>query len=215
MDLNEKIQCWKQNPKDKGILKHFFLPEEREVLETIYQFETLDHLVTQKIEEDGEKNSLAEAFIRAEHEAEISILLKERFMCQMDILLAKGTIEAWLEIMIWYSLLEEKKMIVEDFWEFPALRAVIDIFIKELNAFIENKENGISVLTFHNMKELTDTYLKIIFLCRRIEYGVDPVDEISGYIKNKKLSMVFVHGIVDTAQIYNKEKVIRAIEEWC
>ncbi len=197
------------------MLEHFFLPEEREVLRTICQLETLDCLVTRKIEKDAERNSAVEAFIRAEQEAEISFLLKEQFMHQMDILLSKGTVEAWLEIMIWYSLLEEKKMLVEDFWEFPALRAVIDIFMRELGAFVEERVDRISVLSLHNMQELTDAYLKTIFLCRRIEYGVEPMDEIIGYMENKKLSMVFIHGIVDTAQIYNKEKVIKAIEEWC
>lgn len=215
MDLNERLQYWRQKPKDEGVLEHFFMPEERGILRTICQFEAFDDLVTRKIEEDGERNSAIEAFIRAEQEAEISFLLKEQFMCQMDILLSKGTVEAWLEIMIWYSLLEEKKMILEDFWEFPALRAVIDIFMKELDAFVEKRESRISVLTFHNMQELTDVYLKIIFLCRRIEYGVEPMDEIIGYMENKKLSMVFIHGIIDTAQIYGKEKVIKAIEEWC
>lgn len=197
------------------MLEHFFLPEEREVLRTICQLETLDCLVTRKIEKDAERNSAVEAFIRAEQEAEISFLLKEQFMHQMDILLSKGTVEAWLEIMIWYSLLEEKKMLVEDFWEFPALRAVIDIFMRELGAFVEERVDRISVLSLHNMQELTDAYLKTIFLCRRIEYGVEPMDEIIGYMENKKLSMVFIHGIVDMAQIYNKEKVIKAIEEWC
>lgn len=197
------------------MLEHFFLPEEREVLRTICQLETLDCLVTRKIEKDAERNSAVEAFIRAEQEAEISFLLKEQFMHQMDILLSKGTVEAWLEIMIWYSLLEEKKMLVEDFWEFPVLRAVIDIFMRELGAFVEERVDRISVLSLHNMQELTDAYLKTIFLCRRIEYGVEPMDEIIGYMENKKLSMVFIHGIVDMAQIYNKEKVIKAIEEWC
>lgn len=214
MDLNEKLQYWRQRPKDEGILEHLFLPEEKEILRTICRFEALDHLITQKIEADGEKNSAVEAFIRAEQEKEISFLLKGQFMRQMDILLSKGTVEAWLEIMIWYSLLEEKKILVEDFWEFPAMRAVIDIFMKELDAFIGKREGRISVLTFHNMQELTDAYLKTIFLCRRIEYGIEPMDEIIEYAESKKLSMVFIHGIIDKAQIYNKEKVIKAIEDW-
>ena len=65
------------------------------------------------------------------------------------------------------------------------------------------------------MQELTDAYLKTIFLCRRIEYGIEPMDEIIEYAESKKLSMVFIHGIIDKAQIYNKEKVIKAIEDWC
>lgn len=214
MNLSDRIQCWKKDPEDEEMLQKVFSSEERNILNIIHRFEILDSSVTREIEERGETGNDTETFIRVEREAEISSLLKEYFMEQMDSLLAKGAAEAWLDIIIWYSLLEEKKIILDDYWEFPALRTMIDIFVKELNVFLK-EGNRISVLALHNMQELTDAYFETIFLCRRIEYGVEPVDGIIEYIEQKKFSSVFIHGIVDVAQIYNKEKVMKAIEEWC
>lgn len=215
-NLNDKIEYWRNDPKDEDRLRILFSPEEYDILDTVYQFEIFDRMVTERLERNHLKGSAPETFIRMEEEAEISALLKERFMRQMDILLERGTAEAWIEIMIWYSLLEEKKFIVEDYWEFPALRAMIDIFMKELNAFLEKGGTGwISVLSLHNMQELTDSYFKVIFLCRRIEYGVEPVEEIIEYIEKKQFSDIFIRAIIQAAQIFNEEKVIKAIEEWC
>lgn len=214
--LNDKIQYWKNRPDDEEMMEALFSKEERSILNTIRQFEEYDDLITQKLETDHKIGSIAEIFIRVEAETEISALLKEQFMCQIDVLLAKGMAEAWMEIMIWYSLLEEKKFIIEDYWEFPVLRTMIDIFIQELNAFLsEGQANTISILSLHNMQELTENYFRVIFLCRRIEYGVDSADEIMEYIGKKEFSPVFIRGIIQTAQIFNKEKVIRTIEEWC
>lgn len=215
-NLNDKIQYWKSNPEDRGRLRTLFSPEEYDILDTVRQFESFDCMVMEKLERENLIGSISETFIRVEEEAEISALLKSRVMHQMDILLGRGTAEAWIEIMIWYSLLEEKKLIVEDYWEFPALRAMIDIFMKELNAFLENGEtHRISILSLHSMQELTDAYFKIIFLCRRIEYGVEPVEEIMEYIERERFSDIFIRGIIQAAQIFNEEKVIKTIEEWC
>ncbi len=215
-NLNDKIQYWKKDPGDKDSMRVLFSSEEYDILDAVYQFEIFDRAVTERLEKAKLTGSISETFIRVEEEAEISVLLKERFMRQMDILLEKGTAEAWIEIMIWYSLLEEEKLIVEDFWEFPALRTMIDIFMKELNVFLEKGgASRISILSLHNMQELTDAYFKVIFLCRRIEYGVEPVDEIIEYIEKKQFSDTFIRAIIQTAQIFNEEKVISIIEEWC
>lgn len=214
MNLSDRIQYWREEPENEKALQMMFTLEERNILNTIYEFEVLDSFVTQEIEARGERGSVTETFIRVEREAEISSLLKEHFMKQMDLLLSKGTAEAWLEIIIWYSLLEEKKLILDDYWEFPTLRIMIDIFVKELNVFFEEGKQ-ISVLALHNMQELTDAYFHTLFLCRRIEYGVEPVDEIIRYVEQKRFSSAYIHGIVDAAQIYDKEKVIETIEEWC
>lgn len=215
-NLNDKIQYWKQNPEDKDRLRILFSTEEYDILDTVHQFEIFDRMVTEKLEENNLAGSISETFIRVEEEAEISALLKKRLMRQMDILLARGTAEAWVEIMIWYSLLEEKKMIIEDYWEFPAVREMINIFMKELNAFLEKGGKGrISVLSLGSVQELTDAYFKVIFLCRRIEYGVEPTGEIIEYIEKKQFSDLFIRGIIQAAQIFNEEKVIKEIEERC
>ena len=65
------------------------------------------------------------------------------------------------------------------------------------------------------MQELTDAYFKVIFLCRRLEYGVEPEEEIMEYIQKMKFSDVVIHSIISEAQIFNKEKVLKAIEERC
>ena len=139
-DLSDKIEYWKKRPDDKGVLMELFSPTEYHILEIIRQFEILDGLVTQKLTESDKIGKVEETFIRAEEEAEISALLKKYVMEQLDFLLAQGTVEAWMDIIIWYSVLEEKKFIVEDYWEFPALRAMIEIFMKELKAFLEMGE---------------------------------------------------------------------------
>lgn len=114
---------------------------------------------------------------------------------------------------MWYSLLLEKKLIIEDFWEFPVLRIMIDIFVKELNIFLE-KGDAISVLSLHSMQELTDAYFRTVFLCRRIEYGIEPMEEIGEYIKEKGFSFALVEGIVHEAQIFHKEKVMEEVKGW-
>ena len=114
--------------------------------------------------------------------------------------------------MVWYSLAKETRC--RSFREFFALRKMIDAFVKEINAPCE-KERQISVLSLHNMEELTEVYFKTVFLCRRIEFGVEPVDEIIDYIKGKKFSYVFIQGIVQEAWIFDKKKVMKTIEELC
>lgn len=215
-DLSDKIEYWKKWPDDKGVLMELFSPTEYHILEIIRQFEILDGLVTQKLTESDKIGKVEETFIRAEEEAEISALLKKYVMEQLNFLLAQGTVEAWMDIIIWYSVLEKKKFIVEDYWEFPALRAIIEIFMKELKAFLEmGGAFQISILSLRSIQELTDAYFKVIFLCRRLEYGVEPEEEIMDYIQKMKFSDVFIRGIISAAQIYNKEKVIRVIEERC
>ncbi len=215
-NLNDKMQYWKEHPDDEGMLGVLFSQTECRILDTFRQFETFDELITQKLKRAHLDGSVAETFIRVEEEAELSFRLKGYFIEQMDFLLAKGTPEAWMDIMIWYSLLEERKFIIQDYWEFPALRKMIDVFMKELNAFLaRGKTFHISILSLHSMEELMDAYFRVIFLCRRVEYGIEPMKEIVEYIKKKKFSDVFISGIIEKAQIYNEGKVIKMIEEQC
>lgn len=214
-NLNDKIQYWKEQPDDKETLTSLFSPMEYDILETIGRFEILDKYVTSELAKECKEESVEGVFIKVEQEAEISLLLKKSFMRQMDFLLAKGSTEAWMEIIIWYSLLEEREFIIHDYWEFSVLNIMIYTFVKELNAFLDRGEVfRISILSLHDMEELIDTCFRVIFLCRRVEYGIEPMKEIVEFIKAKKLSDVFVSGIVEKAQIYNKDKVIKTIEEW-
>ena len=215
-ELSNKIEYWKERPDEREVLAELFSPTEYRILETIRQFEMLDGLVTKKLKAVGTAGQVEETFIRAEEEAGISALLKKYVMEQLDFLLAQGTVEAWMDIAIWYFLLKEKKYIVEDYWEFPALEAMIEVFMKELKAFLQiGGAFHISILSLRSMQELTDAYFKVIFLCRRLEYGVEPEEEIMEYIQKMKFSDVVIHSIISEAQIFNKEKVLKAIEERC
>lgn len=215
-DLSKKIEYWKKWPDERDVLTKLFSPTEYRILETIRQFEMLDGLVTENLKAVDKIGKVEETFIRAEEEAGISALLKKYVMEQLDFLLAQGTVEAWMDIVIWYFLLNEKKFIVEDYWEFPALKVMMEVFREELKGFLEmGGAFQISVLSLHSMQELTDAYFRVIFLCRRLEYGIKPEEEIMVYIQKMKFSDVFIRGIIDAAQIYNKEKVVKAIEERC
>ena len=212
MNLNDKICLWKEHPEDEEQLRGLFIAEEWDILNIIHKFEIFRNVMEEEENIRCRQDNMT-VFIQAEKEMEISFELKEKFLSRIGVLLATKTVEAWLEIIIWYSLLAEKKLIIEDFWEFPVLRIMIDIFVKELNAFLE-KGNSISILSLNCMQKLTDVYFKTVFLCRRIEFGIEPVKEIGEYIKEKNFSFAFIESIVYEAQIFNKEKVMEAVKGW-
>ncbi len=211
MKLNDRIHCWMRNIEDEEILQTFSA-DERNILNTIYQYRLLDNALTQELEEDGRQKDSSDIFIKLEKESGISMQLKEQFMNEINRLMSKSRVEAWMDIMAWYSLLKESKCVY--FWEFSILKIVIDIFVKEVNSPWE-KEGQLSVLSLHNMQELTNVYFKVVFLCRRIEFGVEPVDEIIDYINIRNLSHTFIQGIVEAAWIFDKKKVMKTIEERC
>ncbi|MCI9109394.1 MAG: hypothetical protein HFI00_14615 [Lachnospiraceae bacterium] len=233
MSLGERIEQWLKSAKDGGAIQVFFTELECDILNTMSKFERIR---SKRIEErekkdlhGGEKSkagggvyvyagvtyaSVDEAFVDIDSERDINFLLKELVIRQMNILLSQGKIEAWWEIMIWYSMLQEKKMVVEDFWEFYVLHAMIRIFVDEVNSVIA--ENGqISMLSLHSMQELTDSYFKTLFLLRRIEYEIEPMEEIKEYIDDRKLSRYFIEGIIRETRIFNADKVKKKMEELC
>lgn len=211
MKLNDRIHCWMRNTENQEILQTFSA-DERNILNTIYRYKVIDDAITRKLEEDGKQKDPSNIFLKLELESEISMQLKEQFICQINMLMSKGMVEAWMDIMAWYSLLKESKCVF--FWEFSILKTMIDVFVKEINSPWE-EEGQISVLSLRNMQELTNVYFKVVFLCRRIEFGVEPVNEIIDYINNKKLSYTFIQGIVEAAWIFDKKKVMKIIEERC
>jgi len=94
------------------------------------------------------------------------------------------------------------------------LKLMLDIFVAELKEFYGNG-SSISVLAFHSMSELSEVYFTTIFLLRRIEYEVEPVDEIIRHIEEYKLSPIYIMYIVQEAKINDKDKVIKTVENWC
>lgn len=81
----------------------------------------------------------------------------------------------------------------------------------EWEEYLQNR-TPISVMQFHDMEEMLETYYRTIFLCRRIEYGIGPENELINYICKKKLSYIYVMYILEKEQIDNKEKVKKKIE---
>ena len=69
-------------------------------------------------------------------------------------------------------------------------------------------------MTLRTMKELTDSYFTIVFFLRRIEYGVEPVNELRSYLLEDNLSLTVVEVILEDARKFDKRKVKSAIDSW-
>ena len=136
-----------------------------------------------------------------------------QFACQADLLLGEGRAENWLQVLTWYQLLKGKGLIVNRFWEFPVLETMLQAFLEELKLFYTNGQ-AISVLAMHSLEEITDTYFDIVFLLRRMEYGVEPIDGMVSYLSEKGLSMTVVRTVLEAARIFDKRKVKDLLEGW-
>jgi hypothetical protein len=196
--------------ENKDAWKDMFSIEEMNILNTVREFEQLRAVMLQ----EGEEAAGIEATLqRVEREKAISFQLKGVLFERINILLEKESIEAWYEILTWYQWLNAKQLL-HRFWEFHMLKIFLDVFIAELKEFY-NSQAPISVLLFHSMTELSEVYFKTVFLLRRIEYGIEPVDEIVDYIGKYRLSPIYIQHIVNESKINDKEKVIKTVESWC
>ena len=195
--LIDKIEYYMEYPGDESTLKNIFTEEELDILYTMSEFERMEAEVPQKRGRDASEE--VEIFLTGvDREKEISFRLKQKFMYQMDILLGKGSIEAWIEITAWYHLLKNKKLIIESFWEFPVLENMLKIFKEEA----QNMENSeISILGIRNMKELTEVYFRMVFMIRRMAYGAEVTDEILDYVVGRKLFPVFIKVMAEDSKI--------------
>ena len=70
------------------------------------------------------------------------------------------------------------------------------------------------LLTVHSLEELTDVYFHLVFLLRRVEYELEPADEILDYLIEKKISLTVTDVVLDDARIFDEEKVRRTIIGW-
>lgn len=196
--------------ENKDAWKDMFSIEEMNILDAVWEFEQLRAVMLQ----EGEEAAGIEATLqRVEREKAISFQLKGVLFEQINILLEKESIVAWYEILTWYQWLNAKQLL-HRFWEFHMLKIFLDVFIAELKEFY-NSQTPISVLLFHSMTELSEVYFTTVFLLRRIEYGIAPVDEIVDYIGKYRLSLIYIQHIVNESKINDKEKVIKTVESWC
>ena len=209
MRLVDKLNYYVEHSTSGQLISPLFSENEWLILNTVHDFENLRITMVQ---DTSTKSGIESTLQRMEKEKEISFQLKQQFINQIDNLLAQETIDAWLDILTWYQWLDAKQLL-HRFWEFHILKIVLDIFISELKAFSSN-EGTVSVLTLHSMEEIANTYFTILFLLRRIEYDIEPVDVITDSVKNFGLSPIFIHHIIKKAKIYNKEKVSKVITNW-
>ena len=209
MRLVDKLNYYVEHSTHSQLISPLFSEKEWLILNTVHDFENLRITMAQ---DTSTKSGIESTLQRMEKEKEISFQLKQQFINQIDCLLAQESIEAWLDILTWYQWLDAKQLL-HRFWEFHILKIVLDIFISELKAF-SNNESTVSVLTLHSMEEIANTYFSILFLLRRIEYDIEPVDAITDSVKKFCLSPIFIHHIIKKAKIYNKEKVSKVITNW-
>lgn len=207
--LIDRIKYYMEYPEDEDTLKNIFTAGELDILYTISEFERMEAEVPEKKAKDAAEE--VEIFLAGvEREKEISFRLKEKIMCQMDILLGKGSIEAWIEMMTWHRLLKNKKLIIESFWEFPVLENMLKIFQEET----KNMGNGrIYVLALRNMQELTEMYFRMVFMLRRMAYGAEVTDEIVDYITGKELFPVFIKVMAEdnSIEIHDRENLMNEL----
>lgn len=71
------------------------------------------------------------------------------------------------------------------------------------------------MLRFCSVEDLFNGYFRALFLLRRIEYGIEPQEEIVAEIVNRGLSMVYIDWVVENSQIREKEMVKGAVREMC
>lgn len=207
--LIDRIKYYMDHPEDKDTLKNIFTAEELDILYTISEFERMEAQIPQKKGKDAAEE--VEIFLTGvDREKEISFRLKEKVMCQLDILLGKGSTEAWIEMMTWYRLLKNKKLIIESFWEFPVLENMLKIFSEETKSM---KNGEIFVLALRNMKELTEMYFRMVFMLRRMAYGAEVTDEIVDYITGKELFPVFIKVMAEDSsiEIHDRENLLNEL----
>lgn len=207
--LIDKIKYYVENPEDENTLKNIFSREERDLLDAVRDLEQLKAAAPE--EKPKNKNEEVEMFLAGvDRDKEASLRLKERVLHQIDILLGRGEPAAWLEIMTWYTVLEKKGLMVNVYWEFPVLKNMIMIFKEEMKNI---NNNNIYVLALHNVKELAEVYFRMIFMLRRMAYGVEITDEILDYLTGRQLFSTFlkVLGEDNHIEIPDRENILQGL----
>lgn len=209
MNLIEKMEYTMKHPEDESVLRDMFQPSEWDVLMAMKAYKQCLRNIERAQAATEEKQSMESQLERLDAEKDAILHLREKMLVQLDILLEAGTVASWCDILVWYRFVIQEKLAAR-FWEFYILKIVLNIFIEECNKGIEA-----SGLGFRSIKELIEIYYRTVFLLRRVEYELEPMDEIREYAVEKNLSSIFVLGVLKEAQIYDKNKVRQAIKGWC
>lgn len=211
-NLTEKIEYCLEHAAEEDTLQEMFSPTEWNILSAMKAYKQLQsrmHTIFSS-EEYASLSRMELDLEKMDYEKDSVLHLRKQVLIQLDILLEAGTIESWCEILIWYKFIIQEKL-PQRFWEFYILKIVLDIFVQECNckdlAFI-------STMQFRSMKEIENTYYRTVFMLRRIEYGIEPLEEVCHYIRNSNLSNIYLLRVLKEGQISNKDKVRKIIESW-
>lgn len=209
MDFIDRLASWMEGCSTKGL----FSEEEQQILETIEEFE--DIRKRGRIAENclGGGRDVNTVFRALEREKEISFRLKSLLFAHMDRLIADGSIEGWVETMAWYHLVDGKELMGQ-FWEFYILKILLGIYAEEWKGFSKSGR-PICILQFRSIGELLDGYFQVLFLLRRLEYGIEPLYEIVEYVRERGISLAYIDKVADNSQIEEKEMVKAMARELC
>jgi hypothetical protein len=217
--LIDKIEYFMKHPEDEHSFCTMFSKEERDIWKTIREFEQIRSTMEPDKTRDARAqmgrgiNVTERIFQKREQEREISFRLKRQLINQINGLLKQGKAEAWLDILAWYQLLKGKGFIIDKFWEFPVLEIMLEAFQEEWK--LHYREGApISLLSLRTMKELTDRYFTVVFTLRRIEYDVEPLDDLLYCLLEREVSLLVIGTILERARIFDKKKVRTAIDSW-
>ena len=214
--LIKRLSAYIENTENEEYFQSMFSLEEQNILQTVAEFEKMRWKHNEKLKEISsmtKSRKIDTIFQIKEQERVVSFKLREQLIEQMNSLLRQRSINAWMDILTWYHLLKHKKLAVDKFWEFFVLEIMLKAFYEELK-LMDMGRGHVSVLLLCSMEELTETYYKIVFLLRRIEYDVEPNDEILYFMAEKKISLTVIETILHNSQIYNIKKIERALESW-
>lgn len=186
------------------ILANVISDEELDIYKTILELEDFRR-------QDGnmvKSNKREDVYESYGREKEFLLRLKEQCGNYFDSLMSKRNCTAWEEMFVWFNRNVAKEL-DKHFWEFYVLRIMVQVYREEREA-AERTGKELSVLQFGSRQELFDTYFKMIFLLRRLEYDVDIESHMEAviFIKKYSLSDIFMKFIFEKGQIDNKEKVI-------
>jgi hypothetical protein len=212
VDLIERIEYYIGHSEEEIRFKNLFSEEERELLYAMSALEQVKVAMPEKKAKDV--NEEVEFFLeRVDIEKEISLCLKQKVMNQFDLLLKKGSAKAWMEIMTWYNVLKKKGLIVNSYWEFQVLEEMLKIFKEEVQN-IGSRE--IFVFEIHSMKELTEIYFRMVFMVRRMAYGLEVTDEVLGGYIGRELFPVFIKVLAEdnNIEIYDRENILDGLSGW-
>lgn len=214
--LEERIRYYMQSQDEKETFYSVFSDTEWNVLCALRQYEYISSQLQIVMDSAPENLTTGEKMVlqleRIDCEKDSILALKRNMTIQLDLLLQQGGVDAWCEILVWYQYVIQKNL-ANQFWDFYVLKMMLDIFVIECKASSQTGEMP-SVMQIHEMQEMMSVYFKLVFLLRRIEFDVEPIEELKEYKKQQGFSDRFIDYILQNAQIHNKEKVQKVMEEW-